>query len=198
MAAPPLCLFLLFMSNLLEFPKKNQPEAPTYAGHVLMLDLAKARRWQCFNFWLGVRCRMALVPEDASMDLIHDAVQAGILIDITEHPELFVPEKPVAEVRESDTGQKIYSGTRRFFRELGINGDTRDSDPENETVAYATADAGEQSQIEEALRLAPVAAAAPLSMEEARQRAARPRILIAPGMDNPEKYTLSIPGWSPS
>lgn len=184
------------MSNLIEFPKQNrQPEAPSYAGHLLMLDLSKARKWQCFNFWLGINSRAGVVPDDASMDRIHQAVQAGILLDITEHPELFVPEKPVAEVNETDTGKKIYSGPRSFFSGLGLGDPPRAGDPEDETVAYATESAEEQRQIEEALALAPVVQPAPVTPAEARQRATRSKLVLPPGMDDPEKYLLPVGTW---
>src|SRR5689334_18154657 len=111
------------MSNVIEFPRQPQEpgSTPNYAGHLLMLDLSKVRKWQCFNFWVGIRAPVAPVPENASMDRIHQAVQNGILIDVTEHPELFVPDKPIAEVNESDTGKRVYSGTRAFFYGLGIS-----------------------------------------------------------------------------
>lgn len=178
------------MSTVIEFPKKNRPD---YAGHLLMLDLTKARKWQCFNFWVGVKTRVAPVPETASMDAIHDAVEAGILIDITEHPELFIPEKQVADVEESDTGKKIYSGTRQFFTDLGIVDPAGDEGClPDEVVAYATGDKSEQAKIEAALAAAPVIQAEPVSLVEARQRAQRAKVLLAPGMDNPEKYLLHV------
>lgn len=181
------------MSNVIEFPKQNQaPEKPDYSGHILMLDLSKARRWYCFNFFLGIRCRTAVVPEDASMEAIHGAVEAGILIDITEHPELFVPEKPIAAVDETDTGKRVYSGLRSFFRDLGIADDDMRA-PADETVSYATEDPDEQRRIAEALAAQPVVQPAPVSPEEARQRARRPFIVTAPGMDDPDRYLLPIP-----
>ena len=189
------------MNNLIEFPKnrveenepsQSNPSQHNYAGHILMLDLTKARKWQCFNFLVGVRCRAAIVPETSSMDLIHDAVEAGILIDVTEHPELFTPDKAIAEVIEHDTGKKLYSGTRSFFRGLGID-DPDHTAPEDETVSYATEDAEEQNKIQAALDAAPVVMAQPLSFLQARQRGQRAKILLAPGMDVPERYLLPLP-----
>jgi hypothetical protein len=176
------------MAKIIEFPAQNQDESsqPNYAGHLLMLDLNKARKWQCFNFWVGVRTRIAPVPEDASMDRIHEAVQAGILIDITEHPELFIPEKPVADVTESDTGKRLYSGTRQWFRDLGVPDDDETA-PVDEVVSFATDDPELQKRIEQALAAAP-APAAP-------KPAVRPKSVLAlpPGMDNPGLYELPVP-----
>lgn len=183
------------MSNLIEFPKQNQAEqeTPSYAGHILMLDLSKARKFQCFNFWLGIRNRVSVVPEDAAMERIRQAVADGVLLDITEHPELFVPEKSIADVSETDTGKKIYSGTRKFFTDLGVGEPIGPGDFEDETVAYATDSRDEQSRIEEALRQAPVSAAEPVTAEQARQRASRPLLSLPPGMDEPDRYALPFP-----
>ena len=186
------------MSNLIEFPKNRKCDTsiPNYAGHVLMLDLNKARKWQCFNFWVGSRNKMAVVPDDTSMDRIHEAVQAGILLDITEHPELFVPERPIAEVVETDTGKKIYSGTAQFFHDLGIfepgyDPDKTDLYPD-ELVAYATEDSAEKEKIEQALASLSVVQAEPVSLAEARQRASRPLLVLPIGMDTPDRYLLQV------
>ena len=185
------------MGNLIEFPSQNQECAvpgaiPNYSGHMLMLDLTKARKWQTANFWVGIRCRMAIVPEVTFMSQIHQAVLDGILIDITEHPELFVADKPIADVTETDTGKKTYSGTRQFFHDIGIGDPMSVGDMLDETVVYATDDPKEQTKIETALVSAPVSAAPPISPEEARKRASRTLIELPPGMDNPDKYLLSV------
>jgi hypothetical protein len=182
------------MSKLIEFPKQNpESDTPNYAGHLLMLDLTKARKWQCFNFFLGSRNKISVVPETASMDRIHAAVQAGILLDVTEHPELFVPEKPIAEVTAQDTGKKVYSGTVKFFHDLNIFEEgykPSDSDCLDEVVAYSTDNPEEQRRIEEALAAAPVVQSPPVSMEDARQRIRRSLLVLPIGTDSPEKYLL--------
>jgi hypothetical protein len=157
-----------------------------------MLDLSKARKWQSVNFFVGIRCRVAPVPEGADMEHIHKAVSAGILIDITEHPELFTPEKPIAPVESQDTGAKVYSGTRRFFRGLGVP-DNDPKAPDEEVVSYASEDAAEQQRIEAELAKIPVVQAEPISLEEARQRARRPLVVLPPGMDDPERYLIRTP-----
>jgi hypothetical protein len=180
------------MNQVAEFAEQNQgpSEIPSYTGHVLMLDLTKARKFQTWNFFVGVKHRMDICPEETLKQTIHDAVVAGVLIDISEHPELFIPDKSPIEVSEQPTGSKVYSGTRGFFRDLGIDDDERA--PAEDIVAYGTSDLAEQTRIDQALRDLPVTAAAPVSLEEARQRAQRPLIELAPGMNEPERYLLRI------
>jgi len=168
------------MAKIIEFP---HPAAPDYNGRVVMLDRAKANRFQCRGLNLGMRNQMAVVPSDASMPMIRKAIEDGILIDLTEHPEIWEQAKAKElAVDESDVGKKSFTATRQFFRDLGI-----DPDPEasgDEMVCYCTADADEQKRIEQAIpkALQPAVAGQPVQLPSG--------LFVPPGMDNPDKYLL--------
>lgn len=144
------------MLHLVDSPAAPPPSAPPdYTGHVLLLNRARASKWQCFGFWVTSRVPMSVVPECVARESLHAAVESGVLLDLTAHPELFVPEKPIALVHERDTGKKMYTGRASFFRDLGLSledSGVEDSSEDNgEIVAYSTSDLSAQRRIEDAL-----------------------------------------------
>ena len=96
---------------ILEFPKKNtQLEAvPDYTGRLLALNREKARSFQCGGFFVGLKRLTTMVEEDAQMDRIHAAIQAGILIDVTDNKELNLGGTVINPVQDmGDTGKRAY------------------------------------------------------------------------------------------
>jgi len=165
------------MAKILEFPPVDR------TGHVIMLVREKASRYQCRGVVLGLRNPMTVVPAEASMHMIQQGIRDGILIDVTEHPEFWeLSKSKELSVVEEDVGKMVFTGTRQFFRDLGI-----DPDPEehgDEMVCFATADAEEQKKIQAALLKAVriQTPGQPVRLDSG--------ILLAPGMDDPEKYLL--------
>jgi hypothetical protein len=65
------------MSNIIQFPS-----TPNYAGKILALNPERAQKFQCGGFWLGPRMPASLVPPNAQMDMLHQAVLDGRLIEV--------------------------------------------------------------------------------------------------------------------
>lgn len=166
------------MLKINEFPPSQPPD---YAGHVVMLNPAKAKKFQCYGLGVGLRNPMALVPTAASMAQISKAIAEGILIDITERPDLWEnQEAQKISVDSQFLGKKSYCGPRKVFRDLGLDEDL--DAPAEELVCYSTEDAAEQKRIETALRLdVSVSNEPPVRFVG---------LSLPPGMDDPEKYLL--------
>jgi hypothetical protein len=62
----------------------TMPEKPDYAGRMLALNPEKARTFQCGGFWLASTCPMGLVPPNAQMEPIRQALLDGRLLDVTD------------------------------------------------------------------------------------------------------------------
>jgi hypothetical protein len=152
-----------FMSKILEFPRK-----PGLVGRLLALNIEKATKFQCRGFSVGPRNPSAVVGEEASVAALEQALAAGVLIDITDNKEVHTDLTGMSAVDEQQTEKRLYSNKRGFFLRLGIG----EEGDEDETVLYGTSDPEEQESIEAALRVS--------------------GIMLAPGMDDPEKYLLKL------
>jgi hypothetical protein len=164
------------MATILEFPKTGN--VPDYTGRLLTFNPEKATKFQCGGFIISNRRPSAVVTPDARMESIHRALQAGILVDITDEKQGIKTEHShLGGVSESDTGKKVYFGTPELFRGLDLaclKDATEEDAVSGETICVMTEDPEEQRQIEE--RIAE------------RKR----RIVLAPGMDDPEKYLIKL------
>lgn len=99
---------------------------PNYAGRTLALNLEKARRFQCHNFFLGTRVPYAIVPPEAEagMELIHQAILDGRLLDVTDSnlKGIKTSSFELDKVTEDDTtGKMVFFVAKKFKNgETGI------------------------------------------------------------------------------
>lgn len=107
--------FREFLANLkgvlhIEEQESNKkPARPDYSGRLVMLNLEKVRRWQCFNFVIGSSRPVQMVPPDADQEMIGRALAEGILIDVTDsNQSIVVGETRLDAISETDTGKRAY------------------------------------------------------------------------------------------
>lgn len=98
--------------GVIVFPSKSD-----YSGRTLALNLEKIRKFQCHNFYLGPRTPYAVVPQEASMEVLHQAVLDGRLIDITDSAIKGIKTEnfQLEQVKEDDnTGKRVYFIAKKF------------------------------------------------------------------------------------
>lgn len=150
--------------NLITFPNSK---GPNYQGRVLALNMERATRFQCGGFFVGSKSPIAMVPVEAQMDQIHRAIEAGVLLDVTDSEKgIRHGGTVVGAVTEEITRKKVYISFVPGGTASGINM------PAVITAAEGTDDPAVQAKMDAALA------------------AGRPLIQLAPGMDNPDKYLL--------
>lgn len=94
------------MATILKFARKPAPA--NYSGRRLALNPAKAIKFQCGGFSLGPRLISAVVPFDAQMEPIRRALEAGILLDVTDNIAVTAGETELAAVHSEDTDMRAY------------------------------------------------------------------------------------------
>jgi len=167
------------MAKILEFPApKSTGDTPDYTGRMLTLNPEKALKFQCGGFVLGPKHMCDVVGPRAQMAQIRRALEAEILIDITDADKgIKTKYSTLSGVEKSDTGQKAYVGPKQMFRDLGLAAfqDISEKDLElDELVCVMTDDVEEQQRI------------------EAKIKESKPLLVLPPGMDNPDKYMLKL------
>lgn len=102
--------------GVIEFPSA----LPNYAGRTLALNMEKARRFQCHNFFLGIRVPYAVVPSEAEAGfrIIHQAILDGRLLDVTDAniKGLKTTSFELDPVKEDDTGGKMMFFVSKKFK----------------------------------------------------------------------------------
>jgi hypothetical protein len=99
------------MSNVILMPSAGsdrEPEELNYTGRVLCLNPEKGTRFQCGGFFLGPRRTFAVVDSKAQMFRLKQALDQGILIDITENKDIAGDWSVLQAVKDEDTGKKVY------------------------------------------------------------------------------------------
>lgn len=108
------------MSNVLQFPRSPSVPAPPllpvsssgvpdYTGRLISLNIEKIVKFVCGGFSLGPRLPATVVPPDAQMCNIHQAVLDGRLIDITDQENVRTGDGSCLDgLTTEDTGRKAY------------------------------------------------------------------------------------------
>src|ERR1700712_4307398 len=106
------------MSNLIIMPGDPASGMPSnYAGRTLALNVEKQKKYQTFGFYLGPNRPFAVVPENADMGDLRDAVLRGVLIDVTDQPNKGISfdgsqMSAVATVEDPNL-RKVFIGSER-------------------------------------------------------------------------------------
>lgn len=161
------------MAQILEFPSPQTNQVPDYTGRMLSLNPEKARKFQCGGFILSPNRMSSVVAPGARMAVIHKALTEGVLLDITDSKQDVKTEFSVlTAVTETETPDKVYFVRRQDIADLDLPYITDEDKGINDLVCVCTSDPGEQSLI------------------EARIEETKRKLVLPPGMDNPEKYLI--------
>jgi hypothetical protein len=124
-------------------PDTDENGVPNYTGRLLALNPEKANRFQCGGFFLGGKLQSNVVPDDAQMYQIHNAVRAGILLDITTSGEVRTENSSLGGVEESNTDKRVYFTTNDHGERIML----ATSDPEEQRRLDAQLEAGARKLI---------------------------------------------------